>query len=93
VCVRTTKGTSAAVVSATRPTAPILALTHSETVARRLTLCWGAVPRVISVEEFENPKQAAREQALALNLCCEGQYLLLLTGFGKSEPSLTVVPV
>ena len=93
VCVRTTKGTSAAVVSATRPTAPIIALTHNETVARRLTLCWGAVPRVISVEEFENPKQAARDQARALNLCQEGDYLLLLTGFGKGEPSLTVVPV
>ena len=93
VCVRTTKGTSAAVVSATRPSAPIIALTHNETVARRLALCWGAVPRVISVDEFENPKQAARDQALAMNLCCEGQYLLLLTGFGKSEPSLTVVPV
>jgi pyruvate kinase len=93
VCVRTTKGTSAAVVSATRPSAPIIALTHNETVARRLTLCWGAVPRVVSLEEFENPKQATRDQALALRLCCEGQYLLLLTGFGKSEPSLTVVPV
>jgi pyruvate kinase len=93
VCVRTTKGTSVHVVSASRPSAPIIALTHNETVARRLVLCWGVVPRTVSLDDFESPKRAARQLSEDLGLAHGGQYVLLLSGFGKGEPILTVVHV
>jgi pyruvate kinase len=93
VVVRSKGGTSAAMVSSTRPSAPILALTTDERVARRMCLLWGVIPRVISAEEFDRPKSAARHHAAALGLVEPGQFLLLLSGLGKQEPSLTVLPL
>jgi pyruvate kinase len=93
VVVRSKGGTSAAMVSSTRPSAPILALTTDERVARRMCLLWGVIPRVISTEEFDRPKSAARHHAAALGLVEPGQFLLLLSGLGKQEPSLTVLPL
>ncbi|NBO90773.1 MAG: pyruvate kinase [Planctomycetia bacterium] len=93
VCVRTTKGTSAAVVSATRPAAPMVVLTRDPSVARRMNLYWGAVPRTVETDDFELPKQAARQEVMALGLAEAGQYILLLAGFGKGQPMLSVVKV
>jgi pyruvate kinase len=91
--VRSKGGTSAAIVSSTRPSAPIVALTTDERVARRMSLLWGVIPRVVTAEEFDRPKSAARNQASALGLAEPGQHLLLLSGLGKQEPSLTVLPL
>ena len=93
VCVLTTKGASALVVSATRPSAPMVVLTRDEAVARRMNLAWGAVPRLLPPEELEQPRIAAKAQAEALGLATEGQYVLLLSGFGKGQPMLSVVRV
>jgi len=49
------------------------------------------IPRVITAEEFEKPKTTARQQADALGLVEPGQQLLLLSGLGKQEPSLTAL--
>jgi pyruvate kinase len=93
VTVRTRHGTSAGVVSATRPAAPVVALTCGEAVARRLTLCWGVVPRLLSEDEFAQPHAAARRQARDLGLAKEGEVVLLLSGFGKNEPMVAVLTV
>ncbi len=93
IAVRTRHGTSAGVVSATRPAAPILAITQDDAIARRLVLNWGVVPRVVSEEEFANPHQTARRLARELNLAIEGQVILLLSGFGKNEPMVAVLTV
>jgi pyruvate kinase len=93
VVVRTKEGTSAQVVSATRPAAPVVALTMDETMARRLSLCWGVVPRIIDAEEFARPKTAARRIAVTEGLASAGQAILLLSGFGKNEPTVTVLTV
>lgn len=91
VVVRSKGGTSAAQVSSNRPSAPIIALTTDQRVARRMMLLWGVIPRVISAEEFEKPKATARQHADALGLVEPGQQLLLLSGLGKQEPSLTAL--
>jgi len=91
VLVRSKGGTSAAQVSSYRPSAPIVALTTDARVARRMNLLWGVIPRVITAEEFEKPKTTARQQADALGLVEPGQQLLLLSGLGKQEPSLTAL--
>jgi pyruvate kinase len=93
IFVRTLEGTSAAVVSATRPAAPILAITTEEPLARRLNLSWGVVPRVIEAEEFAQPRAAARRVVLEEGLASKGDTILLLSGFGKNEPTITVLPV
>jgi pyruvate kinase len=93
VAVRSEGGASAAFVSATRPAAPVVALTVDETVCRRLNLLWGVVPRRIDAFDFERPQCTARRLACELGLAEEGQTILLLAGFGKREPMITVLPV
>ena len=48
-------GTSAAVVSATRPAAPVVALTMDARVCRRLNLLWGVVPRLVHAGGVRRP--------------------------------------
>jgi pyruvate kinase len=93
VAVRTREGTSAAVVSATRPAAPVVALTMDAAVCRRLNLLWGVVPRLIEPADFDQPQGAARRQVCELGLAEKGQVILLLAGFGKGEPMITVLSV
>jgi pyruvate kinase len=93
IVVRTKHGTSADVVAATRPAAPIIALTMDPRVYRRMNLLWGVVPRLIDAAEFERPQRVARQQAQALRLAEEGQTILLLAGFGSGEPMITVLPI
>jgi pyruvate kinase len=93
VVVRTQHGTSADVVAATRPAAPILALTMDPRVYRRMCLLWGVIPRLIDADEFNHPQESARRHARALNLAQDGQTILLLAGFGSGEPMITVLPV
>src|SRR5262249_42191527 len=80
----------AAVVSSTRPAAPIVALTPAPEVARRLALYWGVVPRAIDADDFARPQVVARQQVRDLGLASDGQVILLLAGFGKDEPAVTV---
>jgi pyruvate kinase len=93
VAVRTQSGVSAAVVSATRPAAPIVALATDPAVCRRLNLLWGVVPRRISAEDFERSGEAARREVKELGLAEAGQVILKLAGFGQNEPSVTVLTV
>jgi pyruvate kinase len=94
IAVRTRSGISAEVVSATRPAAPILALTLDEAVTRRMSLLWGVLPCRIEAEEFyERPQTAARRLAREHGLAVPGNMLLLLAGFGKNEPMITVLTV
>jgi pyruvate kinase len=93
VCVLTTHGDSAGIVSATRPSAPIVVLTREDALARRLALSWGVVTRVLPAEHLVDPRQAARAEARALGLASEGEYVLLLSGFGKGQPLVGVVRV
>jgi pyruvate kinase len=93
IVVRTKRGTSAVVVAATRPSAPIVALTMDPAVHRRLNLLWGVVPRLISADDFERPENVARREVLDLGLAREGEVILFLAGFGKREPTVTVLTV
>jgi pyruvate kinase len=93
VVVRTRHGTTAEVVAATRPAAPIIALTMDASVYRRMNLLWGVIPRLIDASEFERPQSVARRHACELALAEEGQTILLLAGFGGGEPMITVLPV
>ncbi|MFM7148294.1 MAG: pyruvate kinase, partial [Gemmataceae bacterium] len=93
IAVRTQNGRSAHIVSATRPAAPIVAITMEESVARSLNLYWGVLSRIVSEDAFLNPSTSARENIIDLGLGEEGQSILLLTGFGKNEPMVNVLTV
>ena len=93
VVVRTLGGTSAMVVSATRPAAPIVAVTMDARVSRRLSLLWGVVPRLVTPAEFDRPSETARRLVVEMGLAAPGQVILMLAGFGQREPMITVLPV
>ena len=93
IVVRTQKGVSAAVMSASRPAAPILVLTTDPALCRRMNMSWGVVARRIGPDEFDRPEGAARRLATEMGLAEKGHYLLLLNGFGRGEPTITVLPV
>lgn len=92
VIVRSKGGKSASVVSSTRLAPPILALSTELAVVRKMNLLWGVTPILVSQNEFDDPKSSARKVAADLNLLVPGQYILLLSGFGKAEPVITILP-
>ena len=51
------------------------------------------VPRLIDADEFGRPQEAARRHVVELGLAEPGQNILLLSGFGKDEPKVTVLTV
>jgi len=92
VVVRSRGGKSASVVSSTRLSSPILALSTEPAVVRRMNLLWGVTPVLVSAEGFEEPKVCARKIVSEMGLASQGKFILLLSGFGKSEPAITVLP-
>jgi pyruvate kinase len=93
VVVRTLEGTTAAVVSATRPAAPVVAITMDARVSRRLSLLWGVVPRLVTPVEFDRPQETARRLVVEMGLAAPGQVILMLAGFGQQEPTITALPI
>jgi pyruvate kinase len=93
ITVRSQRGKSATVVSSTRPAAPIIALTMDERIMRRLSLLWGVIPRQVDRTDFGQPQNEARSQSVELGLAGPGDVILLLAGFGKNEPTVTVLGI
>lgn len=90
-------GMSAATISAARPTAPIVALSSSENVCRRMSLSWGIIPLLEKDAGSINPNQIARKIALQKQFADQGDYVLLVRGFNSdpelNTPSVTVLQV
>ena len=86
----TESGGTAVRVSKYRPVSPILALTPSEEVRRRLTLSWGVIPITVSmigtVEDFFRVGEDA-----AVNICGVGQgdLVILVAGLPIGVPGGT----
>jgi pyruvate kinase len=93
VAVRVTSGLSASIIAASRPAAPVIAFSTDAVMSRRLNFLWGVIPCLIDQAEFEQPPQAARRLAMDLGLARSGEVILLLAGFGKGEPLITVLTV
>jgi pyruvate kinase len=81
------------VVSASRPAAPVVAFSTDADVCRRLKLLWGVIPHKVEQAEFDDPPAVARRLAAELGLARSGEVVLLLAGFGKGEPVITVLPL
>ena len=90
-------GVSAATMSSARPAAPVLVLTKSAEVCRKLALLWGVVPILSEEAGLKNPNVLARDTAMKLGLAKAGQHILLVRGFhddpGLNTPSITVLTV
>ncbi|HVE84417.1 MAG TPA: pyruvate kinase [Myxococcales bacterium] len=74
----TRTGRMARLISSARPAAPVLALTSSETLCRRMQLLWGVAPEMASTVELEAPAPLARAAVQRLGLASAGQHILLV---------------
>lgn len=90
-------GISAVTVSNARPAAPIVAITSSARVFRRMALMWGVIPVIQSAAGVENPNELARQVADELSLATSGEVVLLVRGFHEDPslnlPSVTVITI
>jgi len=83
IVVVTRSGRTASVVSADRPSAPILVLTQSERVLLRLQLLWGVVPLLVSSKLAVDRRMAFAEAYMkGLKLASSGDYMLMVRGIG-----------
>ncbi len=90
-------GTSAASISASRPGAPVLAVSSSERTCRRMSLLWGIVPVLVPAGPLDRPEDLARRLAVEQELATSGQAVLMVRGFtsdaATSAPSITVLAI
>ena len=93
IIVATRTGCTASVVASDRPSAPIMALTSSEQVLRKLQLIWGVFPHLVG-SRFNGKDSLSFAEALMkkMKLAVSGDYLLMVAGTsGKTEThSITV---
>jgi pyruvate kinase len=92
VFVRTASGYTARMVSSDRPGAPILALTHSETVARRMHFLWGVYPhfvkKVLTTQEYiAHGERILKEQKLAR----KGDFVIMVSGLADIGEQATAI--
>lgn len=90
-------GTTARMVAAARPAAPVLAASTDARVCARMHLLWGVVPALVEEAEYRQPRELARRLARDLDLAGAGQHILVVAGFrsdpADSAPGVTIVTV
>lgn len=98
ICVFTSTGSTARRVARERPAMPMLVMTPSIEVARRVTLLWGAHPVATrDIGSFEEMIAKGKRMALRHGFGTEGSQVAMLAGvpFGKSGATnlLHIVPL
>ena len=88
-------GHSLAVMSASRPAAPIIGICPDQRTARAAALLWGVIPVTAASADMADLRRLARSTAVSMGMAQEGQSLLLVQGFHsdprQNTPSVTVV--
>jgi len=90
-------GRSLAVMSSSRPAAPIIGICPDYQLACMSSLLWGVIPVTFALEEVRDPHSLARKIVMEYGLASEGQTILVVRGFvnnpKKNTPSVTVLTV
>jgi pyruvate kinase len=90
-------GTTARVMAAARPGAPVVGVASSLKGMWQMSLLWGVIPRLVKPEEMDDPNALSSRLAQQLELAEPGQRILSVEGFrGGDEtdtPRLTVLTV
>ncbi|OYR20898.1 pyruvate kinase [Agrobacterium sp. LC34] len=86
----TSSGTTAARISRARPALPILALTPSEQVARRLNMFWGVVgARSQDVHTYEASLIHAQQAVQEAKLASPSDHIVIVAGFPFAQRGST----
>jgi pyruvate kinase len=94
IFVLTTSGYTARIVSSDRPAAPIMALTRSETVARRMHLLWGVYPELVTKAMKTHEYLAYGEDILKqMKLAKKGDFVIMISGLRDIGSKATAIMV
>lgn len=97
IVVLSRSGTTADIVAAARPGAPVIGVTTDAGTCRRMNLLWGVVPIQVEAADLQDPHGLARRLAVDAGLAGPGQFLLTVSGFGpeaaESAPTISVLTV
>jgi pyruvate kinase len=91
------QGRSLAVMSSSRPSAPIIGISPDRRASRVANLLWGVVPQAADNDAIEDPCDLARGIVRKGGLAASGDTILLVRGFRsdpkQNTPSVTIVTV
>jgi pyruvate kinase len=94
IFVLTASGYSARMVSSDRPAAPIMALTCSKTVARRMHLLWGVYPQLVKKEMSIHECLRYGETVLKnMKLAKKGDFVIMVSGLRDIGAKATAIMV
>ena len=97
IVVPTTSGTTAKVLAANRPTAPLLGVSPDAGICRKLTLHWGVIPIQADKKDTNNWKQLSISVSKQCKLTKTGNTVLLVSGFNEdsslNEPVMKILKV
>ncbi len=97
IIVPTSGGTTAQVLSANRPAAPLIGVSTDIVICRKLALHWGVIPFHIRKKESRNWKLLSTDVAKRLKLTRTGNTVLLVSGFHhdpeRNEPVIKLMRV
>lgn len=97
ILVPTTSGHTAAVLSASRPSSPLLGLSTTLPTCQKLSLHWGIIPFLINKEEERDWKLLSQDICKRCKLTKTGNRVLLVSGFNDveslNEPVLKIINV
>jgi len=87
---------SLAVMSSSRPAAPIVGICTDHRSSRLANLLWGVIPITVDPAEIDNTHSLAK-RVIEIGLAVEGQNILIVRGFSddpkQNTPNLTVVTI
>ena len=97
VLVPTRSGHTAAVLSARRPSAPLLGISTHLATCRKLAIHWGVLPFLMKEEKVRDWQVLSQEISKHFKLARAGNRVLLVSGFNDNEmlnePALKIIKV
>jgi pyruvate kinase len=91
------QGRSLAVMSSSRPAAPMIGICPDYKSSCIASLLWGVIPVTADLAEIDNPNLLAKRIVTELGLTVEGQTILVVRGFSsdskQNTPSVTIVTI
>lgn len=95
--VPTDSGHTAAILSASRPSSPLLGISVNNATCQKLALHWGVIPYQMKKEEAQNWKLLSHDICKKYKLTRTGNRVLLVSGFSDdkmlNEPVLKIMNV
>ena len=85
IMVPTRSGTTAKILSADRPSAPLMGISSNESVCRQMSLNWGVVPIYIEEEMTHDWQKLCDTVASQCEITKTGNRILLVSGFSDDK--------